>query len=211
MDCALIAIATGIKAQNLRELRDQLLTIHPGCLYHHFWGNLLNPHFDDPEFQNDFAVWAARHLHDLKIAEKLAMVDPGSYKDIEDIRKVVVDIVEERLYESEHVPWVRSGEEFHFIRSQIVIFDTGKRYSDPSQLIEVIPTMSLGSLFFHFIDSRRRTQDTKNDFSLWLAGFGDKYKGLISALDNIDPYFTPLNELRQELDFVFNDYFKGAA
>lgn len=211
MDCALIAIATGIKAQNLRELRDQLQTVHPGCLYHHFWGNLLNPHFDDPEFQNDFAVWSARHLHDFKLAEKLAMVDPGSYRNIEDIRKAVIDIVEERLYESEHVPWVRSGEEFHFIRSQIVIFDTGKSYNDPSELIEIIPTMSLGSLFFHFIDSRRRTQDTKNDFSVWLAGFGDKYKGLIAALDNIDPYFTPLTELRQELDYVFNDYFKGAA
>lgn len=211
MDCALIAIATGVKAQNLRELRDQLVTIHQGSLYHHFWGNLLNPHFDDPEFQNDFAVWSARNMHDLKIAEKLSMVDPGIYADIEDLRKAVVDIVEERLYESEHVPWVKSGEEFHFIRSQIVVFDTGKKYNDPAQLIEIIPTMSLGSLFYHFIDSRRRTQDTKNDFSVWLEGFGDKYKGLISSLDNIDPYFTPLNELRLELNNVFTEYFKGAA
>lgn len=211
MDCALIAIATGIKAQNLRELRDQLQTIHPGCLYHHFWGNLLNPRFDDPEFQNDFAVWTSRYMHDLKIAEKLSMVDPSIHRNIEDLRKEVLDIIEERLYESEHVPWVRSGEEFHFIRSQIVIFDTGKSYGEPAQLIDVIPTMSLGSIFYHFIDSRRRTQDTKNDFSVWLGGFGDKYKGLIAELDNIDPYFTTLNELRQEINYVFTDYFKGAA
>jgi hypothetical protein len=64
LDCALIAIATGEKAQNLREFRDRLKNVHPGCLYYHFWGGLLHPHFDDPEFQNDFAVWASRYLHD---------------------------------------------------------------------------------------------------------------------------------------------------
>jgi len=29
-DCALIAIATGVQAYNLRELRDKLTNIHPG-------------------------------------------------------------------------------------------------------------------------------------------------------------------------------------
>lgn len=211
MDCALIAIATGVKAQNLREFRDQLQNIHAGSLYHHFWGNLLNPHFDDPEFQNDFAVWTSRYMHDAKLSEKLSMLDPSDYRNIEDLRRSVLDIVEDRLYESDHVPWVRTGEEFHFIRSQIVIFDTGKSYADPRELLGIIPGMSLGSIFYHFIDSRRRTHDIKNDFSVWLGGFGDKYNGLISDLDKIDPYFTTLNELRQEITNVFNDYFKVAA
>lgn len=211
MDCALIAIATGIKAQNLRELRDHIQTIHPGCLYHHFWGNLLNPRFDDPEFQNDFAVWTSRHMHELKISEKLSMVDPSVHKDIENLRKEVLEIIEERLYESDYVPWAKPGEEFHFIRSQVVVFDTGKSYNDPKELLEVVPNMSLGSIFYHFIDSRRRTQEGKNDFSVWLSAFGDKYAGLVSELDNIDPYFTTLNELRQEINYVLSDYFKVAA
>jgi hypothetical protein len=211
MDCALIAIATGKKAKNLREFRDQLQSIHPGCLYHHFWGTLLNSRFDDPEFQNDFAVWTSRHMHDLKVSEKLSMIDPGSFNNIEELRREVLEIVEERLYESDYVPWVKPGEEFHFIRAQTVIFNTGKSYSDPRDLIEVIPGMSLGSIFYHFIDSRRRTADARNDFSVWLGAFGDKYNGLIAELDNIDPYFTSLTELRQEINFVFTDYFKGAA
>lgn len=211
MDCALIAIATGQKAQNLREFRDQLQSVHPGCIYHHFWGTLLNTRFEHPEFQNDFAVWTSRYMHDLKVSEKLSMVDPGDHSNIEDLRKEVLEIVEERLYESDYVPWVKPGEEFHFIRSQTVIFNTGKSYGDPQQLVGVIPTISLGSIFYHFIDSRRRTSDAKNDFSLWLAGFGDKYNGLIAELDKIDPYFTTLSELREEINYVFADYFKGAA
>jgi len=210
-DCALIAIATGEKAQNLREFRDRLKNIHPGCLYYHFWGGLLHPHFDDPEFQNDFAVWASRNLHDSKISEQLSIIDPNVFKDMEDLRNEIIEIIEERLSQSDHVPWVKTGQEFHFIRSQIVIFDTGVSYKDPRDLLEVIPKMSLGSVYYHFIDSRRRTPDNRNDFSVWLAGFGEKYKGLIEALDNIDPSFTTLNELRQEINFVFNNYFKEVS
>ncbi|MBN1417099.1 MAG: hypothetical protein JW973_18530 [Bacteroidales bacterium] len=211
LDCALIAIATGEKAQNLRELRDQLKNVHPGCLYYHFWGGLLLPHFDDPEFQNDFAVWASRNLHEPKIAEQLSVIDPKAYKDIEDLRKEVIEIIEDRLSEAEHVPWAKNGQEFHFIRSQTVIFDTGVCYNDPVELLEIIPTMSLGSIFFHFIDSRRRTPDKRNDFSVWLAGFGDTYKELIDELDKIDPYFTTLHELRQEINTAFHHYFKGGV
>jgi len=207
-DCALIAIATGQKAQNLRELRDQLKIIHPGCLFYHFWGGLLHSHFDDPEFQNDFAVWASRNLHDSKISEQLALIDPNAYDDIEDVRRELIEIIEERLSESEHVPWVKTGQEFHFIRSQIVVFDTGVGYQNPEDLLDVIPNMSLGSIFYHFIDARRRTSGKKNDFSVWLKGFGDKYSGLIASLDKIDPYFTSLNKLRQEINFSFYNYFK---
>ena len=211
MDCALIAIATGEKAQNLRELRDQLKNIHPGCLYYHFWGGLLHPHFDDPEFQNDFAVWASRNLHDSKTSEQLSIIDPKVFKDIEDLRKEVIEIIEERLYASDHVPWVKTGQEFHFIRSQIVIFDTCVSQKDPEDFLKIIPNMSLGSIYYHFIDSRRRTSGNKNDFSVWLAGFGDKYRGLIEGLDNIDPSFTTLYELRQEINTVFHNYFKGRS
>ena len=211
LDCALIVIATGEKAQNLRELRDILRTIHPGCLYYHFWGGLLRPHFDYPEFQNDFAEWASNKLHDSKISEQLSIIDPNVFVDIEDLRQEVVEIIDQRLSESEHVPWVKTGQDFHFIRSQIVIFNTGVSLSDPRELLKIIPNMSLGSIFYHFIDARRRTPENKNDFSIWLKSFGDKYEVLMDDLDKIDPYFTTLNELRQEISTIFHNNLKGGA
>lgn len=48
-DCALIAVATGEYVQTLRELKEKLAAIPTGCIYHHFWGGLLRPRFDDPE------------------------------------------------------------------------------------------------------------------------------------------------------------------
>ncbi len=211
LDCALIAIATGEKAQNLRELRDKLKSIHPGCLFYHFWGGLLNPHFNDPEFQNDFAVWASRSLHDSKISEQFAVIDPNIYETMEDVRQELIEVIEERLSETEHVPWAKTGQEFHFIRSQMVVFDTGVTFTEPEDMLDAIPGMSLGSIFYHFIDARRRTADRRNDLSAWLSAFGDRYKSLIEDLDHIDPFFVSLTRIRQEIALAFNNHFKGVA
>ena len=72
-DCALVAIALGNKAQNLREMLVHLRSIHPGSLYYHFWGRLLRSQFAYPEYYNDFAGWVHYSLHDDTLAERLAI------------------------------------------------------------------------------------------------------------------------------------------
>jgi len=208
-DCALIAIATGIHVQNLRELKDKLLTIHPGSIYYHFWGSLLNPRFEEPEFNNDFAAWTYHALHDPILAERLAVIDPTEFADIEDLRQELIDVIEERLYEIEYVPWSKPDQQFHFIRSQIVVFDTHKRITEPKELAKILPSLSTGSIFYHFIDARRRTKEKIDDFRAWLKGFGDTYADLCSLIAAIDPYFTTLAELRQKLSQLFELYFGG--
>lgn len=209
-DCALITISTGEQAQNLRELRDRLLVTHNGCLYYHFWGVMFRHTYVDPEYQNDFAVWAARALHDHVVAERLSLIDPNIYPSIEDLRREILDIIEQHLYDREHVPWARTGEQFQFIRSQIVVFDTNQRICNPEAFTSLIPRMPLGSIFYHFIDSRRRTRESLNDFSIWLANFGDEYLPLINNLNSIDPYFTTLSSLRDEIADAFISYTGGA-
>jgi hypothetical protein len=202
-DCTLISIAMGVEAQNLRELSDRVKSIHPGCIYFHFWGGMLRSSFDEPEFQNDFAAWAWRNLHDFRLAERLAIIDPTQHRDIEDLRQELLDVIDERLAETEWIPWARAGQRFQFIRSQIVVFDTGIRLNHPRELLEKIPHMSLGSIFYHFIDARRRTEHGKDDFVEWFQGFeGDICNEMIRRVKRIDPYFTTLAELRKELEEV---------
>jgi len=209
-DCALITISTGEQAQNLRELRDRLLVTHNGSIYYHFWGVMLRHTYIDPEYQNDFAVWASRALHDHVIAERLSLIDPNVYPSIDDLRRELVEIIEQHLYDREHVPWARTGEQFQFTRSQIVVFDTNQRVGMPEDFAQMIQRMSLGSIFYHFIDSRRRTDESLNDFSIWLSGFGDDYIPLINTLNSIDPYFTTLTNLRDEISGAFITFTGGA-
>lgn len=156
-DCALAAIATGRRAQNLRELRDVLAVVHPGAIYYHFWGHLLRPRFDDPEYNNDFAVWCFRSLHDRKIAERLSIVDPTDFPDQESLRRELIEIIEERLDETEFPPWAKTDQQFNFVRSQIIVFDTRKRLDHPRELAAVVPHLPPSSIFYHFVDARRRT------------------------------------------------------
>jgi len=207
--CALLAIATGKRAQTLRELKDHLETVDLECIYHHFWGDMLRPSFDEPEFANDFASWARHGLHDHKLAERLGVIDPTEFDSLEDLRQEVVEVIEERLDEGEMVPWSRSDQQFHFLRSQIVVFDIGIRVRKPSRLTDVIPKMYAGSIFYHFIDARRRTDYNLDDFRAWLWGFGDEYRELIDRIAAIDPYFSTLAGLRIRLSSLFKDYFAG--
>jgi hypothetical protein len=199
MDCALIAIATGEKTQNLRELRDRLQTADPNCLHYHFWGGLLRPHFDDPEYQNDFAAWAWHGLRDGRLAERLALIDPSHFNDLEGLRREVIEVIEERLEETEMVPWAKPDRQFYFIRSQIVVFDTKVRIESIEELIERLSHFSVGSIYYHFIDARRRTASRRDDFSEWVAGFGESAASLVQCLTDMDPYLSSLTELRQEI------------
>jgi len=207
-DCALIAIATGKRALILKELRDVLLEIDHGSIYYHMWGGLLEPRFEEREFNNDFAAWARHGLHDGVLAERLALVDPTTVGDLEELRQELVEIIEERLDESEYLPWARATQPFEFVRSQIVVFDTHQRVQRVEELARMIPQLSASAIFYHFIDARRRLPEGCNDFSLWLASFGGAYEDLRQRLAAIDPYFRSLTELRQEIAAIFHAYFE---
>lgn len=204
-DCALSAIATGQSVQNLRALREKLAVIHPESIYYHFWGGLLRPHFDDPEYNNDFASWVRHALNDAPLAERLGVIDPAEHTNLETLRQELLDVLDERLEESEYPAWAPQDNQFHFVRSQIVIFDTGRRLSDPSALAEALGSLSLGSIFYHLIDARRRDPQGVDDFRPWLARFGEEYAPLMARLSDIDPYFIDLSELRLRLVQAFQE------
>ncbi|MBN1102720.1 MAG: hypothetical protein JXL84_04810 [Deltaproteobacteria bacterium] len=202
-DCALIAIAEGTRAQGLRELREHLRDIDEGCIYYHFWGGLLRPRFDDPEYHNDFAIWVARALHNKRLAERLALIDPAQFESMEALRNELIEVIEESLDETEYPPLSRRDDQFEFVRSQIVVFDTKLTLGRPEELVQVLPRLSLGSIFFHCIDARRRNRNALDDFSTWLLDFGEEYRKVREGIEELCPYFSSLKDLRDGLGEIF--------
>lgn len=205
-DCALIAIATGMEARTLRELQHQLSQVDGSSIYFHFWGSLLRPGFEERQYHNDFAEWVRHELHDKVLAERLAVIDPSDFEDLEGLRADLSDVIGERVDESEAPAWSRNDRQFQFICSQIVVFDTHVAVEQPHHLAEVVPNLSTSSVFYHFIDARRRLPERTDDFRKWLAGL-EGYDGLIRQLADIDPYFVTLAELKAQLARVIADYF----
>ncbi|MGJ0483842.1 MAG: DUF5752 family protein [Methylomicrobium sp.] len=206
-DCALIAVATNQRAATLKEFRDHIETLSKDSLYYHFWGNLLLPHFEEREYINDFAGWVRHSLHDAILAEQLAVLDPTRFSNPEDLRYRMLEYIDDRLEQSEYLQWTRASQRFEFIRSQIVVFDARTAVTDPHEMVELIPHLSVNSIFYHFIDSRRRTENKIDDFRQWLSFFGDTYQPLIERLSQLDPYFLTLTQLRQQLAATFQEYF----
>lgn len=207
-DCPLLTMTTGRYAQSLPELNTNLREVHQSCLYFHFWGNRLMPRFERPDFQNDIAVWTRNALHDHLLSEKLGIINPTRFPDLEAMRREVVDIIEERLEETETTPGAQRGQEFFFIRSQTVVFDTRLRIREPQGLCDIVSQMSVGSIYYHFIDARRRLPESMDDFSFWLMGCRGEYNELIHDLKNLDPYFVSLVELRERVADVIYRFFR---
>ena len=59
------------------------------------------------------------------------------------------------------------------------------------------------------IDARRREPMGADDFQKWLWGWGDDYQRLVARLANVDPYFSSLIELREQLTELLKEYFEA--
>ena len=206
-DCALITRMAGISSvMNLRELHERLPNCPLESLYHHFCETQIRPSFDDPEFRNDFAFWASRHLGDRVLAERLGMLNPYAFPNLPALKERILEIVEVRISENPQQAWYPAKEEFRFMQAATVIFDTGQIFHTVAELLDTIPRLSASSVYYHFVEARRRTADRQDDFSAWLKGLAEETRELERAFAGIDFYFLSLRELKRELVQICWDY-----
>ena len=199
-DCALLVRMSGLPpAINLRELRERVAACNENVLFHHFCESLLRPAFDHPDYRNDFAVWAKWYLSDRVLAERLGILDPYTVNSLEELRAITLDIIDERLSEVVMIPSAAPGDEFYFLEATTVVIDTGERVNSPKELGAAIRKMTNGSLFFHFLEARRRVPVGMDDFSAWLKGEEKKNAKYIRTLGSIDFYFHSLSNLKEEI------------
>jgi hypothetical protein len=205
MDCSLVRCATGRACSNLRELLEAIRTVPDAVLEHHMMRCVLEDHFELHEFPNDLARWCWTVLGDNVLGEQLGLVDPYRQSSTAALRAALVNVIEDRLWGLDRVPWCRPGLELHLIESHLIAYDTGERIFTPAALLEAIERMSARSLFYHARDARRRTAERTDDFSLWLEKCGAE-ASLVATLRGIDFYFLNLSQLRQAIIEGFRHY-----
>ena len=201
-DCALLTRMSGLlPAINLRELRERIAACGENVLFHHYCETTLRASFDNPDYRNDFAVWSKLYLGDRVLAERLGIIDPYAVSSLGDLRAATLEVVDERLSELTMIPWARAGDEFFFMEATTVMFSAGIRIRHPSRLSDAIRKMTNGSIYFHFLEARRRPPIGADDFTAWLLENedGGRNRPYIEALASIDFHFHSLAELRKEL------------
>jgi hypothetical protein len=205
LDCSLVRCATGRSCSNLRELLEAIRVVPDAVLEHHMMRCALENHFELHEFPNDLARWCWAVLGDNMLGEQLGLIDPYRLRSTAALRAALANLIEDRLWGSDHLPQCRPGLELHFVESHLIAYDTGDRIFTPASLLETIDRMSSRSLFYHVHDARWRTAGQSDDFSLWLEKCGAD-ASLVTALRGIDFYFLNLSQLRQALVEAFKHY-----
>ena len=205
--CELLALSTGRKARTLQELRDALGDVPSSSLHYHFWGRLMRPQIGESEYNNDFAWWAGHSLGEKALAERLSVLNPGDYSTLEDLREEMISMLEDRMDQGDFFSWARSSHPFFFTRAQMLVFDTGIAIGDPRELGAIVARAPYSSVFYHFVDARRRTPEGEDDFSYWLRQFGEEAEALRKELSHMDPHLLSLEELQGSIVSIVEGFY----
>jgi len=185
--------ATGKKAKNLRELSDVIEVVNSESIYHHVYQYFLKGHI--LEYTNDFAQWAGVSLEERTLAEHLSSLDPYAFKDIETLRKKLIEIIDDYLDKFPEPRGVMPGDELFFNETVTLVFPAGIWVRNLAEFFTAIRFIDAGCLYYHFYEGRMRTGGGSDDFSKWLEGALDK-KDLAQKIRAIDPQLYTLEQIR---------------
>ena len=192
-DCFLMTMPIGQKAINLRELLHVMQEVNESVLYYHLLQSRLAVAPPVVEYPNDFALWAATALQDTKLAEKLSSFDPFDYDNMAQVREAMVDHPGRVSLGFAHVPWARSGFEFHFCEASMVVIRSEISAANTPE--GVLRDPEKGGAGFDLLSFFRGPlppgNEPKDDFSYWIeTNFG--LPELVAAIRDIDIYFYSL-------------------
>ncbi|MFH1889013.1 MAG: DUF5752 family protein [Candidatus Omnitrophota bacterium] len=191
---------TGLRATTLTQLLEFIKTVPGSCIYHHTHRFLQQHQYLSPEPPNDFAYWVSQMLAEDELAEQLASIDTIQFSTIRDLRKKIVDTIEDYLKANPlaTLKFTKNSEEFYFMKSVSFVIPTNYVVNDLKEFCEVLKKITIDSIYFHIFESRLRLERGNNDFSNWI-GTSLGYTELAEEISRLDPYTYTLEELRNVL------------
>lgn len=200
--CISILKATGKKARNLRELRETISTVTEDSIFHHIYQYFLKEHIH--EYTNDFAHWAGESLEERALAEHLSNIDPYNFSSIADLRKKLINVIDDYLRNFPEPREAMPGSEFYFNETITLTFPVGIRARNLAEFLIGIKYIEKGSIFFHFYDARMRLRSGVDDFSSWIQDvIGNRV--LAEKIRAIDPFMHDIEGIREHIIEVIDE------
>jgi len=188
----------GRSARDEQQLLEAIEEIPLDSIYYHTHSFFLRHKYIAGPYPNDFATWAAIQVRDRVLGEKLGVLDPFDFENLESLRGEIVTIIEEHLSQLESIPRVIYGEPFHFMQSRIIEVPTGLVARTLTEFREILAGVDDSVVYYHTLEAVLRLGRRKGDFTLWIEeqlGLPD----LAREISNIDPYMTTLESVRQRI------------
>jgi Family of unknown function (DUF5752) len=182
-------------ADDERELMDRLEEVPADSIFYHTHGYFLRQRPVSLAYGNDFARWVAVDVRDQVLAERLALVDPFEWRQLEDLREELVTIIHEHLSRLGTVPRVEFGETFHFQQSHVIQVPLGITARTLAEFRAGVAAVEASAIYFHMVEARARLGRPTGDFAEWLRTCLDMSE-LADGISRLDTYMTSLERVR---------------
>jgi hypothetical protein len=195
----------GRVAHDEQELLQHLEEVPIESIHHHTHAYFLRHHYIVGAYPNDFATWAAIQIRDRVLGERLAIIDPFDFEDLEALRAAIIAIVDDHLTHTQVVPRVVYGEPFYFMTTTLIEIPTGLEAHTLREFRDALARVEVSVVYYHLFEAPRRRQPT---FGAWLEERGETV--VAGQVRRLNPYTTDLEGLRARLLELCDDALRGA-
>jgi len=200
---------TGRKAYTLAELLDMIRTCTESSIFYHTFSAFLKMREVRLPYNSDFASWVYGSLNEKALAEQMMAVDFFEYNTVESLRKRLRETIENYRSFRPTAFEKNADEPFYLHDVQRFVYLTDKFAYDLKSFRELLPTISLYSLYYHFIESRLETKLQSDDFSNWIEQ-SLAMPELAKRIRGIDIHVYTLEGLRERIMGHIDEYLEQA-
>lgn len=159
----------GKRATDEHRLLELIEEAPADSIYYHTHSYYLRHAYAPQLYPNDFATWVVLHAQDRLLGERLGVLDPFSFSDIEQLREEIVIIMGDHVSHSGAVPRCIVTEPFEFIRSYVIEIPLGLEARTLREFREALADVEIGAVYNHVCEARMRKRHLSVDFACWLA------------------------------------------
>ncbi|MBS0182605.1 MAG: hypothetical protein JSS39_09405 [Nitrospira sp.] len=207
--CSEVQEILGQQVEDEKELAELVEEVPLDSIHFHTHSYFLRHRFIERAYPNDFAQWVVMQIGDRVLGERLAVVDPFDYPNLEDLREEIISIIDDHLSRMSTIPRVAFGEPFHFKRSRILEVPTGLEARSLAEFRQAVADVDVSAIYFHMFEAHFRLGREESDFSAWIR-MGLGLHELADRIHSINPYLGSLERLRSGLITACDEFLTRA-
>ena len=169
VSCMELREVLGKRAMDEHRLLELIEEVPADSIYYHTYSYFLRHAYTQQLYSNDFATWVVLYAQDRVLGERLGVLDPFAFGDIEQLRDEIIRIMADHLNRSTASSRCVVSEPFEFIRSHIIEIPLDLETRTLSEFYGALANVEVGAVYNHVCEARMRKRQLSVDFARWLS------------------------------------------
>jgi hypothetical protein len=196
---------TGRKAESLDGLLALIKTCPDTSIFYHTFSAYMKMREIRLPYNNDFTYWISSSLNEKALAEKIMSIDLSEYRTLRSLRMRLIEVIEEYRGRESKAFRKRADDPFYLYDIIRIVYLTDKFAYDLRSFREVLATISIYSIYFHFIECRLEKDLHADDFSTWIES-SLNLPDLAQKIKRIDLDAYTMEGLRTRIIQLIDEY-----